>query len=75
MEKKFRQINTLVNSLVKQLFSQDFCEKSVRENFCNFHTVKRDQDFYGKNQHFFRQNNLFTKKLILRKIIECDCVL
>ena len=39
-EKKFRQINYLVISLVKPLLSRDFCEKSVRENFCNFHTVQ-----------------------------------
>ena len=38
-EKKFRQINHLVISLVKPLLSRNFCEKSVRENFCNFHTV------------------------------------
>ena len=37
--KKFRQINYLVISFVKPLLSQFFCEKSVRENFCNFHTV------------------------------------
>ena len=37
--KKIRQINYLVISLVKPLLSRDFCEKSVRENFCNFHTV------------------------------------
>ena len=39
-EKKIRQINYLVNSLVKPLLSRNFCEKSVRENFCNFHTVQ-----------------------------------
>ena len=38
-EEKFRQINCLVISLVKPLLSRNFCEKSVRENFCNFHTV------------------------------------
>ena len=26
-------------SLVKPLLSRNFCGKSVRENFCNFHTV------------------------------------
>ena len=35
----FRQINSLVISLVKQLFSQNFCQKNVRVNFHNFHTV------------------------------------
>ena len=35
---KFRQINYLVISLVKPLLSQNFFEKRVRENFCNFHS-------------------------------------
>ena len=38
-EKIFRQINSLVTSLVKSLLSRNFCQKSVRENFRNFHTV------------------------------------
>ena len=38
-EKNFRQISYLVISLVKPLLSRNLCEKSVRENFCNFHTV------------------------------------
>ena len=40
LKKKIRQINYLVISLVKPLISRNFCEKSVRENFCNFHTVQ-----------------------------------
>ena len=39
-EKIFRQITYLVISLVKLLLSRNFCQKSVRENFCNFHTVQ-----------------------------------
>ena len=39
-EKKFREINSLVFSLVKTLLSRKFCQKSVRESFRNFHTVK-----------------------------------
>ena len=38
-KKIFRQINYLVISLVKALLSRNFCQKSVRVNFCNFHTV------------------------------------
>ena len=38
-EKKFRQINYLVISLVKTLLSRNFCQKRVRVNFRNFHTV------------------------------------
>ena len=35
-EKIFRQID----SLVETLFSRNFCQKYVRENFRNFHTVR-----------------------------------
>ena len=38
-EKKFRQINYLVISLLKTLFSRNFCQKRVTVNFRNFHTV------------------------------------
>ena len=38
-QKNFRQINSLVFSLVKTLLSRNFCQKCVRVNFCNFHTV------------------------------------
>ena len=38
-EKKFRQINYLVISLVKPLLSRDFRQKCVRVNFRNFHSV------------------------------------
>ena len=36
---KIRQINSLVISLVKTLVSQNFCQKSVRVNFCNYHNT------------------------------------
>ena len=39
-EKKFRQISYLVISLVKPLLSRNVCQKSVRDNFCNFHNVQ-----------------------------------
>ena len=38
-EKIFREINSLVTCLVKPLLSRNFCQKSVRENFPNFHSV------------------------------------
>ena len=45
-KKKFREINcSLVTSSVKMLFSRNFCHKSVRENFRNFHTVRQAQWF------------------------------
>ena len=37
-EKKFRQINYLVISLVKTLLSRNFCQKWVRVNFRSFRT-------------------------------------
>ena len=33
------QINSLVTYLVKPLLSRNFCQKCLRENFRNFHTV------------------------------------
>ena len=38
-QKIFRQINSLVTYLAKPLVSRNFCQKSVIENFRNFHTV------------------------------------
>ena len=38
-KKIFRQINSLVIYLVKSLLSRNFCQKCVRENFRNFHSV------------------------------------
>ena len=37
--KKIRQINSLVTYLVKPLLSRNICQKWVRENSRNFHTV------------------------------------
>ena len=37
--KLFLQINSLVIYLVKPLLSRNFCQKCVRENSLNFHTV------------------------------------
>ena len=47
-EKIFRQINYLVISIVKPLLSRNFCEKSVRENFYNFHIVAEQIPPYVK---------------------------
>jgi len=38
-KKIFRQINSVVFSLVKTVLSRNFCQKSVTVNFRNFHTV------------------------------------
>ena len=39
-KRKNRQINSLAISLVKPLLSRNFCQKNVRVNFRNFHTVR-----------------------------------
>ena len=64
-EKKFRQITYLVViSLVKPMLSRKFCEKSVRENICNFHIVR----VHCGNYRIFRQINVLLKNF-RRKII------
>ena len=54
--KKFRQNNSLVNSLVKPLLSRNFCKKSVRQNFCNFHIVT-----LWKNEKFSLIKKIFRQ--------------
>ena len=60
--KKFRQINYLVISLGKPLFPRNFCENSVRENLCKFHTVCHTHSVENREIHchpnFLRQINL-----------------
>ena len=46
-------------SLVKPLLSRNFCEKSLRENFCNFHSVQCGN--YG--------NLLLPKKYFVKSLI------
>ena len=60
--KKIRQISYLVISLVKPLLSRNFCEKSVGENFCNFHTALCGNRKISSNC-LFRKNVTFTKFL------------
>ena len=45
MKKKIREINSLVTCLVKMFLSRNFCEKSMRENFRDFHTVVRTEKY------------------------------
>ena len=40
-EKKIREITYLAISLVKLLLSRNFCQKCVRVNSRNFHTVEK----------------------------------
>ena len=66
-EKKFRQINYLVISLVKPLLSRNFCEKSVRENSGNFHTValrSEENEKFTLTKKIFRQINYLVISLV-----------
>ena len=68
----------LVISLVKPLFSRNFCEKRVRENFRNFHSVhsveKRKiwshQKNISSNQLF---SNFFSKTIVFTKFLLRNC--
>ena len=58
---KFRQINSLVTYLVKPLLSRNFCQKCVRENSRNFHTVPSYQKFRQIKNWNLRGWIVFTK--------------
>ena len=54
-EEIFREINSLVTYLVKSLLSRNFCQKCVRENSRNFHTVnssKNGQKWAVRTKYF-----------------------
>ena len=55
IEKIFRQIPYLVLSLVKTLLWRNFCQKSVRVNFRNFHTVLHNFSFFFVVLQKFRE--------------------
>ena len=75
-EKIFRQITYLVISLVKLLLSRNFCQKCVRENSRNCHTVKHHTveitEIYShlekisSNQLF---SNFFSKTVTFTKFL------
>ena len=46
---KFRQINSLVFSLVKTVVSRNFCQRSETVNFRNFHTVIKSEWANSRN--------------------------
>ena len=59
-KKIFRQINYLVIFLVKTLLSRNFCQKCVRLNRSNFHTVTL----------WYRSLKKFVKSILIYKRIE-----
>ena len=60
----FRQINSLVIYLVKPLLSRNFCQKCVRENSRNFHTVRAVQSEYDWRNDFSLFHGIFAKKYL-----------
>ena len=69
-EKIFRQINSLVISLVETLLSRNFCQKCVRLNRSNFHTVNTAQcgNYGNLLSHFFGKNSV-KATLLLKKVL------
>ena len=75
----FRQINSLSTYLVNPLLSRNFCHKIFRQIklMFNNHSVEKSSKTRSlilcKNEHFFRQINIFTKEvtkeLISRKFL------
>ena len=68
-EKTFRQINSLVISLVNPLLSRNFRQKMERVNCRNFHTLSQ----CGKTRNsltkkIFRQINVFTEEVTKKMI-------
>ena len=69
MEKReihFHKFFRQSNSLVETLLSRDFCQKSVRVNFCNFHTLlicKAKRLFMISFDFFFRQTTVQQKNV------------
>ena len=60
-EKKIREINSLAIFLVKTLLSRNFCQKSVRENFRNFHTVVLQNEKFSLTKKIFREINSLVR--------------
>ena len=70
-EKIFRQINSLVICIVKTLLSRKFCQKSVRLNFYNFHTVNSAQcGNYGNSLSRIFGKNFVKVKILLNKLLK-----
>ena len=56
-EKRFRQFNYLVTSLVKLLLSQNFCQKRVSLNFRKFHSAVWQCRNYGNYSYSLLAKN------------------
>ena len=72
-QKEFRQINSLVISLVKPLISRIFCQKCVRLNCSIFHSVVWKNDKFSLTKEIFRQINslaISSVKPLLSRIVQ-----
>ena len=64
LKKLFREINSLflvITSLVKPMLSRNFCQKSARDNFRNFHTAV----------WWFHSHAFLTKIPWKQRLIDC----
>ena len=64
----FRQINSLVIYLVNALVSRNFCQKSMRVNFRNFHSVQCTQ--CGKVKNLVSPKNISSNQLFVISLLK-----
>ena len=67
LPKSFSVKLTLVIYLVNASLSRNFCQKSVRVNFCNFHTVIQ---CLTSSQPILLKKNLFSKGFTWPKLFQ-----
>ena len=72
----YRKIFREINSLVKTLLSRNFCQKCVREDFCNLHTTVWKNEKFGLTEKIFRQinsSNFLSKNVAFTKFLPKMC--
>ena len=62
-----RQINSLVTYLVKPLLSRNFCQKCVRENSRNFHTVSCNKNLQNIRAVIQLPNSVINLNYLIQK--------
>ena len=77
-EKIFREINSLVTSLIKTLLLRNFCQNCMRENLCYFHTVCHEvwkNKKYSLTEKIFREfNSLGTSSAKISVSFTLHCI-
>ena len=67
----FREINSVVTYLVKLLLSRKFCQKSVKENFRNFHIVHHSSvEITGILSRAFLKKKSVKVTVLLNKLLK-----